>query len=76
MILAENATRFCRDLAVQLAGHALLQDRGIELVPVDAPTFFTDPSPTAHLREELAKYGARSWSRSFFIFLVSAFRTF
>jgi DNA invertase Pin-like site-specific DNA recombinase len=25
----------------------LLQDRGIELVPVDAPTFFTDPSPTA-----------------------------
>jgi DNA invertase Pin-like site-specific DNA recombinase len=47
VILVENATRFSRDLAVQLAGHALLQDRGIELVPVDAPTFFTDPSPTA-----------------------------
>ena len=47
VILVENATRFSRDLAVQLAGHALLPDRGIELVPVDAPTFFTDPSPTA-----------------------------
>lgn len=49
MILVENASRFSQDLAVQLAGHALLQDRGIELVPVDAPTFFTNPSPTAEL---------------------------
>src|SRR4051812_46937606 len=27
-ILVENASRFARDLAVQLAGHALLQGRG------------------------------------------------
>jgi DNA invertase Pin-like site-specific DNA recombinase len=46
-ILVENASRFARDLAVQLAGHALLQARGIELVPVDAPSYFTDPTPTA-----------------------------
>src|SRR5262245_2953882 len=49
LILVENASRFARDLAVQLAGHQLLRDRGIELVPVDAPTYFTDPSPTAEL---------------------------
>jgi DNA invertase Pin-like site-specific DNA recombinase len=46
-ILVENASRFARDLTVQLTGHALLRKRGIELIPVDAPTCFTDPSPTA-----------------------------
>jgi len=34
---------------VQLTGHALLRARGIELVPVDGPTYFTDPSPTAEI---------------------------
>lgn len=47
VVLVENASRFARDLVVQLTGHALLKARGIELVPVDAPTYFTDPSPTA-----------------------------
>jgi len=47
VVLVENASRFARDLVVQLTGHALLEARGIELVPVDAPTYFTDPSPTA-----------------------------
>jgi DNA invertase Pin-like site-specific DNA recombinase len=47
LVLVENASRFARDLMVQLTGHALLQARGIELVPVDAPTYFTDPTPTA-----------------------------
>jgi DNA invertase Pin-like site-specific DNA recombinase len=51
--LVENASRFARDLAVQLAGHALLQARGIELVPVDAPTYFTDPSPTAEMVRQI-----------------------
>src|SRR5215213_8802510 len=45
MVLVENASRFARDLMVQLAGHARLQSMGIELVPVDAPTHFTDPTP-------------------------------
>src|SRR5689334_11222660 len=47
VVLVENASGFARDLVVQLTGHALLEARGIELVPVDAPTYFTDPSPTA-----------------------------
>jgi len=53
VVLVENASRFARDLAVQLTGHALLQDRGIELIPVDAPTYFTDPSPTAELVRQI-----------------------
>src|SRR4051795_6420012 len=46
-ILVENASRFARDLAVQLAGHDLLKARGIELIPVDAPDHFLDETPTA-----------------------------
>src|SRR5262245_16381052 len=53
VVLVENASRFARDLAVQLAGHQLLRERGIELVPVDAPTYFTDPSPTAELVRQI-----------------------
>ncbi|WP_422010397.1 recombinase family protein [Reyranella sp.] len=53
VVLVENASRFARDLAVQLAGHALLRNRGIELVPVDAPTYFTDPSPTAEMVRQI-----------------------
>jgi DNA invertase Pin-like site-specific DNA recombinase len=52
--LVENASRFARDLADQLTGHALLQARGIELVPVDAPNYFTDPSPTAELVRQIS----------------------
>lgn len=52
-MLVENAGRFARDLAVQLAGHALLKRAGIDLVPVDAPTFFTDPSPTAVMVQQI-----------------------
>lgn len=47
IVLTENASRFARDLAVQLTGHALMQRLGIELIPADAPTFFSDPSPTS-----------------------------
>ena len=47
IILVENASRFARDLAVQIAGHDMLKSRGIALVPVDAPDHFTDETPTA-----------------------------
>lgn len=47
IVLVENASRFARDLAIQIAGHDLLKDRGIDLVPVDAPDHFTDETPTA-----------------------------
>jgi DNA invertase Pin-like site-specific DNA recombinase len=53
IILVENASRFARDLAVQLTGHALLRGLGIELVPVDAPTYFTDPTPTAEMVRQI-----------------------
>jgi DNA invertase Pin-like site-specific DNA recombinase len=48
-ILVENATRFARDLTVQLTGHDLLKAEGYELIPVDAPTYFTEDNPTAEL---------------------------
>lgn len=47
VVLVENASRFARDPAVQLAGDQLLRTRGIDLIPVDAPDHFTDPNPTA-----------------------------
>jgi hypothetical protein len=38
---------------VQLTGHALLRARGIELIPVDALTYFTDPTPTAEMVRQI-----------------------
>lgn len=52
-ILVETASRFARDLAVQLAGHALLRAQGIDIVPVDAPAYFTDPTPTAEMVRQI-----------------------
>jgi DNA invertase Pin-like site-specific DNA recombinase len=46
-ILVENAGRFARDAIVALTGHEYLKKQGIDLIPVDAPTHFTDDSPTA-----------------------------
>jgi DNA invertase Pin-like site-specific DNA recombinase len=48
-VLVEDPTRFARDLAVQLTGHAMLQKLGVELIPVNAPDYFTDETPTAVL---------------------------
>jgi DNA invertase Pin-like site-specific DNA recombinase len=31
----------------------MLQREGIELIPVDAPTFFTDPTPTAEMVRQI-----------------------
>jgi DNA invertase Pin-like site-specific DNA recombinase len=53
VVLVENASRFARDLIVQLTGHELLLARGIDLVAVDAPTYFTDPSPTATMVRQI-----------------------
>jgi DNA invertase Pin-like site-specific DNA recombinase len=46
-ILVENASRFARDLAVQITGHELLKAEGFDLIPVDVPDHFTDETPTA-----------------------------
>jgi DNA invertase Pin-like site-specific DNA recombinase len=53
IVLVENASRFARDLAVQLTGHAMMRQLGIELIPVDAPTHFTDPTPTAEMVRQI-----------------------
>jgi DNA invertase Pin-like site-specific DNA recombinase len=53
VILIENASRFARDLAVQLTGHSLLKARGIELIPVDAPDHFTNDTPTATMVRQI-----------------------
>lgn len=47
IVLAENASRFARDLVVQITGHDLLKSKGISLIPVDAPNHFIDETPTA-----------------------------
>lgn len=49
VILVENASRFARDLAVQLAGHDMLKRMDITLIPTDAPDHFTNETPTAVL---------------------------
>lgn len=48
-ILVENASRFARDAIVALTGHEFLKKQGIELIPVDAPTHFTEDGPTAKM---------------------------
>jgi len=53
IILVENASRFARDLIVQLTGHDFLKKNGITLIPVDAPDNFTDETPTAILIRQI-----------------------
>lgn len=48
-IIVESPDRFARDLTVQLTGHDMLKDLGIDLVPASAPDFFTSDTPTAVL---------------------------
>jgi DNA invertase Pin-like site-specific DNA recombinase len=49
IVLVESASRFARDHIVQGLGHAMLKKHGITLIPVDAPTHFTEESPTANM---------------------------
>ncbi len=49
MVLVEEASRFARDLAVQLAGHDMLRRLGVELIAANAPDHFRDDTPTAVL---------------------------
>lgn len=46
-VLIESPDRFARDLTVQLVGHDWLKEKGITLIPVNAPDFFIDETPTA-----------------------------
>lgn len=49
IVLVENASRFARDLVIQITGHDLLKSKGISLVPVDAPDYFTNETDTAKM---------------------------
>ena len=49
IVLVEDATRFARDLTVQLTGHELLRTHGVELVPVNCPEHFLEDTPTGIL---------------------------
>ena len=53
IILVENATRFARDLMVQMTGHARLKQLGFDLIAVDSPAAFTDDTPTAVLMRQI-----------------------
>lgn len=53
IILVENASRFARDLAVQLSGHEYLKESGISLIPVDAPDHFQQDTPTAEMVRQI-----------------------
>jgi len=53
IILVENASRFARDHIVQGLGHKLLQGEGFDLIPVDAPEYFTEDTPTANLIRQI-----------------------
>jgi DNA invertase Pin-like site-specific DNA recombinase len=48
-IIVESPDRFARDLAVQLAGHDMLKELGIAIIPASAPDFFIEDTPTAVL---------------------------
>jgi DNA invertase Pin-like site-specific DNA recombinase len=48
-IVLESPDRFARDLMVQVAGHDMLEAKGIALIAASAPTFFLEDTPTAVL---------------------------
>jgi DNA invertase Pin-like site-specific DNA recombinase len=45
-ILCENASRFARDVIVQEMGYRELKKLKLQLIPVDAPDYFTGDSPS------------------------------
>ena len=53
VVLVEDATRFARDLAVQITGHQLLRSLDVELIPANSPEFFRDESPTAKMVRDI-----------------------
>lgn len=54
IVLCETASRFSRDIKVQILGYDLLVSLGIQLIPVDAPAHFQDEdNPTAEMIRNL-----------------------
>ncbi len=49
LLLIETASRFARDVVIQITGYEMLLNLGITMVPVDCPWHFQDDTPTAKL---------------------------
>jgi DNA invertase Pin-like site-specific DNA recombinase len=47
VIIVEDASRFARDLIVQLTGHDYLKGLGVTLIAANAPEHFLEDTPTA-----------------------------
>jgi hypothetical protein len=47
MVLVEDASRFARDLIVQLTGDDYLKKLGITLIAANAPDHFLEDTPTS-----------------------------
>ena len=52
-ILCENASRFARDVIVQELGYRELKKLNLQLIPVDAPDYFTGDSPSLNMIRQL-----------------------
>jgi len=53
IILCENASRFARDLIVQEQGYLELKARNLQIVPVDAPDYFTGEDASKNLIRQM-----------------------
>jgi len=53
VILTENASRFARDLVIQEMGFRELKKLSIQLIPVDAPDYFTGDSPSLNMIRQI-----------------------
>jgi DNA invertase Pin-like site-specific DNA recombinase len=49
VVIVEDASRFARDLIIQLTGHDHLKKLGITLIAANAPNHFIEDTPTAIL---------------------------
>jgi len=53
IILCENASRFARDLIIQEMGFQELKAKNLQIIPVDAPDYFTGDTPSLNLIRQI-----------------------
>ena len=53
VILTENASRFSRDVIVQELGYRELKALNLQLIPVDAPDYFTGDTPSLNMIRQI-----------------------
>ena len=64
-VLVEDASRFARDLIVQLTGHDYLKKLGVTLIAANAPDHFLEGTPTAVLMRQVLGAAAQFESKRF-----------